>query len=536
MPTKTKKKSASRAEAIRKRKAKKRREAILLRAVLVFTVLLIVVGAVFMVSKMSGGSSESLRTDVFRAGVTFEGQSLEGLTMEEATAQVKAQVAALGWDMQVKCHADDPVPVDNLLEAGIPAMLTEAYAQGNTGTTAEQEAKRADLILEPAAYDVMDLYSRDRAASFAKRLASQKNTKLTPAVLSGYDEELGELEFSDPVPGQILDENDLVLRIEEALEARDFDAVLNSAFVDEFPADQIPAEYSVEALRDQYERIGNFKTETSRGNAARDTNITLASEAVSGTVVKPGETFSILDAIGGTTPEKGYQSAGAYVNGELVDDIGGGICQVSTTLYNAVVKAGLNTTERHNHSMTVGYVELGEDAMISYPSSDFQFVNNSEGTILIRMWYRRNEVHAEVYGIPLLAEGVTVAMVATSTEELAMPATEYIEDPTLEPGTEQIVSHPIPGYKVVTYLVTYQDGVEISRAFLHNSTYKSKGAVIRRNSAVETTPEETVPEETLPAETEPPVTDPTDGTAGTAQPEPGGSDVNGQTNNQTGGQ
>lgn len=531
MPTKTKKKSTSRAEAIRKRKEKKRRKAIMLRALVVCVALLIVVGAVFMVSKILGDSSEKPREDVFCAGITFEGKSLEGLTMEEATAQVEAQVEALGWNLQVKCRDDELVPVDNLLEDGIKTMLDKAFSYGHTGTETEQESERANLIVEPMAFDMMDLYNRDKAVSFAKRLGAQKNTSITPAVLSGYDEELDELIFSDPVPGQILDEKDLVLRIEEALEAGDFQATINSTFVDEFSADQIPEEYSVEALRSKYQRIGSFTTKTSAGNQARDVNITLASEAVSGTVVRPGETFSILDAIGGTTEEQGYQSAGAYVNGQLVDDIGGGICQVSTTLYNAVVQAGLNTTERHNHSMTVGYVELGEDAMISYPSSDFQFVNNSEGTILVRMWYSSNTVHAEVYGIPLLAEGVTLEMVATSTEPLPVPEPEYIEDSSLEPGTEAVESKAVEGYKVVTYLVTYQDGVEVSREFLHNSTYKSKGAVIRRNS----TPAATTPSETLPAEANPSTDVPADPVSPT---EPTGNQVseNGQTNNQTGGQ
>ena len=527
MPTKTKKKSTSRAEAMRKRKAQRRRKAILLRALVVGIVLLIVVGAAFMVSGVLKGAEEKPRTDVFCAGITFEGKSLEGLTMEEATEQVEGQVKALGWNMQVKCHDDELVPVDDLLSGNIRTLLEEAYSYGRGGTQAEQETEKESLAANPVAYDVMDLYDRAKAESFAKRLATQKNTKLTPAVLSGYDEELDTLIFSDPVPGQILDENDLVLRIEEALEVRDFQAVLNSTFVDEFSPEEIPEEYSVEALRSKYKLISSFTTKTSVGNKARDVNITLASEAVSGTVVLPGETFSILDAIGGTTAEKGYQSAGAYVNGEVVDDIGGGICQVSSTLYNAVVKAGLNTTERHNHSMTVSYVELGEDAMISYPSSDFKFENNSEGSILVRMWYSRNTVHAEVYGIPLLEDGVRLEMVATQTEELAVPETEYVEDPTLEPGTEEVVSKEVKGYKVVTYLVTYKNDVEVGREFLHNSTYKSKGAVIRRNS----TPVETTPAETIPAETEAPTS------TETPVPSEGeGNNGNGQTNNETGGQ
>ena len=427
---------------------------------------------------------------MFCEGISFEGQSLAGMTKEEAKQLAEDKLAALDWNIRIRCGEGDEVPVDNLLAGSIDEMLEKAFSYGHEESREEREASVERLKEEPIELSAENLYDKDKAAGFAKRLAGERNTSTTPAVLAGYDAQTDTLIFSEPVSGQVLDENDLVLRLEEAIENRQFQAVIEPVFIEQYRPEEIPAEYSVAAVREQYRLIGSFTTQTSPGNAARDTNITLASAAVSGTVVPPGATFSILDAIGGTTEEKGYQAAGTFSNGEGVDDIGGGICQVSTTVYNAVIKAGLNTIERHNHSMTVGYVALGEDAMISYPNSDFKFVNNSSGTVLITMGYSRNTVWAKVYGIPVLEEGAELRMVETSREQLPTPEPEYEEDPALEPGTEQIVTPAREGYKIVTYLVKYVNGEEVSREFLHNSVYKATGAVIHRNSETASQTEE----------------------------------------------
>lgn len=469
-----------RAEILRKRRARRRRRAILLRFVVVSMAVLIVTGAIYMIVRLLGTEEQAAQEAVFCEGISFEGKSLAGLTMEEGRTQVMAQLTDLNWNMQVRC-GEDRVPVDDLFTGSVDGLLEKAFAYGHTGSREEQESQAKQLEEEPVAYTVLDLYSRDRAEAFAEDFAEVKNTATTAAVLSGYDAETGELLFTDPAPGQVLDQADLVLRIEEEVENRNFQAVIDPVFDDEYAPEEIPAEYSADAVRSSYRKIGSFTTETTPGNEARDVNITLACQAVSGTIVEPGGTFSILEAIGGTTAEQGYQEAGTYVGGEVVNELGGGICQVSSTLYNAVIASGLNTTERHNHSMSVSYVPAGEDAMISYPNSDFKFENNSSGTVLITMGFHNNVVWADLYGIPLLSEGESVRMVSEVKEVIPAPEPQYVDDFSLVPGAEEPLSAAKEGSKVVTYLIRELNGAEVSREFLHNSVYNPKAAVIRRN-------------------------------------------------------
>ena len=99
--------------------------------------------------------------------------------------------------------------------------------------------------------------------------------------------------------------------------------------------------------------------------------------------LKPGEEFSMNELTGERSEEKGYKPAGTFVNGELVEEPGGGVCQVATTIYNAAILSGLNTTARRNHSYVVAYANVGEDAMVSYGSSDLKFENNSGHTVAV---------------------------------------------------------------------------------------------------------------------------------------------------------
>ena len=195
-------------------------------------------------------------------------------------------------------------------------------------------------------------------------------------------------------------------------------------------------------------------------------------------VIKPGEEFSFNKMTGNRTTEKGYKPAGAYSNGVVVQEPGGGVCQVSSTLYNAVVFAGLKTTERHAHTYEPSYVTPGEDAMVSYDGyagPDLRFVNNSKTAVGIKAAYSN--------GNPILEDGVTVSMHSEKIKELDPPTPTYVEDPTLEPGVEVVAKAATPGSRWQTKLITKKNGQVVSDVLLHNSTYTGKAATIKRNTS-----------------------------------------------------
>jgi len=143
-------------------------------------------------------------------------------------------------------------------------------------------------------------------------------------------------------------------------------------------------------------QLGTFSTKFDPGEEGRDTNIQLASDSISQAVVQPGEEFSFNKTIGPTTEKNGYKLAMIYVNGKKDEGYGGGVCQVSSTLYNAAVKAGMKITERHDHSLPVTYVEAGKEAATSYGVKDLKFINDLSTPIVIHSSVVNGEITVSI--------------------------------------------------------------------------------------------------------------------------------------------
>ena len=316
-------------------------------------------------------------------------------------------------------------------------------------------------------------YEESAAKAAVKKIASQYDVAAKDAALVGYVEGEG-FQYSEEAKGRQVDEEDLLAQVKAAFEAGNYSAVLTGAVSETEP------QMNVEQAKEAYTCLAKFRTEASVNNADRDHNVKLAADTINNTLLAPGEEFSMNGIVGETSEEQGYKQAATYAKGQVVPEFGGGVCQVSSTIYNAAVKAGLNTTERKSHSMTVAYVPLGEDAMISYGYSDLKFENNSDGNILVLTEADGAAVTCYIYGIPILEEGITVAMDSEIEEVLPIPDPEYVDDDTLARGEEKYKSYGKEGYVVRTDLVTYRNGEEISREFLHNSQYNAQAPVIRR--------------------------------------------------------
>ena len=182
----------------------------------------------------------------------------------------------------------------------------------------------------------------------------------------------------------------------------------------------------------------------------------------------------------------------------MVQEIGGGVCQVSTTLYNAVVRGGFKITTRRSHTYEPSYVTPGQDATVSYGGPDFKFLNNSSAAIGLKASYSNQVVTISVYAIPILEDGVKYDLKSTKLKDIDPPAPTYEEDQTLQPGEEKVKSQGSLGSYWETRLVITKDGEVVSEEVDHNTTYKGHAPVILRNtSGVVITPEET----TAPGET-----------------------------------
>jgi hypothetical protein len=148
-------------------------------------------------------------------------------------------------------------------------------------------------------------------------------------------------------------------------------------------------------------KIGSFTTYFNISEKSRTKNLKLAAQAINNYQIKPGEIFSFNKTVGPRVPEKGYEKAIIFVNKKKVEDYGGGVCQVSTTLYNAVLDAGLPVLERHPHSLPVPYVPLGKDATVNYGTMDFKFKNDGEKNLLIKATVEKNKLTVELYSLSI---------------------------------------------------------------------------------------------------------------------------------------
>ena len=317
--------------------------------------------------------------------VLVDGVNITGMSREQAR---EAILENYPWAMTVSWQ-EDTYEITDLMGGKVDTLLTEIYS----GEPKEKYSLDTDGLEEAAAAEA--------AKAAAKWDKAAKNGSI-----SSYDKASDKFLFTGAEQGQALDQEKLTKDILDAVKKKDFDAKLTAVM------NPVEPEFSEETAKEKYKTIGTFTTKTT-SNSKRNTNVKLSAEAINGTILQPGEEFSFNETVGQRTEAKGYKGAAAYNNGEVVEEIGGGVCQTSSTLYNAVLKSGLKTTKRQSHTYEPSYVTPGTDATVSWNGPDYKFVNNSSAAIGIRARYSDQTITISIYGVPVLEEGVTYSLKST---------------------------------------------------------------------------------------------------------------------------
>lgn len=244
-----------------------------------------------------------------------------------------------------------------------------------------------------------------------------------------------------------------------------------------------------EAFPDQ---LSTFTTKYDASNSDRSTNLKLACQRLNGKVVLAGETFSYNKTLGERTVEAGYKNGKIYENGEVVDGIGGGICQISSTLYNAVLMSNLDIVERRNHQFVTSYLPAGRDATVSYGTTDFKFKNTRKYPIRLVASVSNGIATVSVYGIKEDKE-YTISF-NTKTISTISPETQFIEDSSLATGEERVKQKGTNGLVCETYITKSLNGKIISQSLLSRDTYSAMKRIVltgtNSNKANTTTTEE----------------------------------------------
>lgn len=224
--------------------------------------------------------------------------------------------------------------------------------------------------------------------------------------------------------------------------------------------------------------LGAYSSNYGTSNYNRSTNIALATAKINGKVLMPGETFSYNRTVGQRTVGAGFKEAGAYVNGQVTTAIGGGICQVSSTLYNAVLRANLEVTARTNHMFPVGYVPIGTDATVSWGSPDFKFKNNRNYPVKIVATTGGKNVYIKIFGLKEDSD-YEVQIQSYTTGSIPFKTT-YTKDASLAPGEEKVVQNGSNGCYSAAYKILKKDGKEVSRTLISRDKYQPHNKVIAR--------------------------------------------------------
>ncbi len=376
--------------------------------------------------------------------------------------------------------------VDNKIEYGDNSLIITKGTAGQGLDFSEIKSQLEACLLGDASVISADLKyvePEEITYEYIKRHTVEK------PVEASYKIENHRIIYTDSQPGVSVKKSD----IESALTESDGNVIKISAKITQ-------PKVSSEDLNSKIlaHELGKYSTDYSSSSADRAYNIKLACEKINGYILEPGEEFSYNNVVGPRTVERGFKIANVYVGNTVQPGIGGGICQVSSTMYNAVVFADLEVTQRRNHTLPVAYVPMGRDATVSYGGTDFCFKNNTNNPVEIQAIAQGGINTIIIMGTDEHPE--REIKIRTAQTGSSSPKVVKKEDPTLPEGEVKIEAAGTNGSSHIAYKVIYENGKEISSTVLSKSTYAGKDRIeIHGTMKVEPPPSETPSPDISPA-------------------------------------
>lgn len=435
-------------------------------------------------------------------GLSAAGTSLAGMTREEAEQAIEAYVEALG-ERKVTLDIGDDRADTTAGELGLAwsnqEAVEEALDEYQGGNLVARFMKASDLKQEPR--DIAVETSVDQAAVEAF-IESRFDGMVEAPVNAAVTRTDGEFVVTPSAPGMSVDLEATNAALNEAFLAGGDSAIEVEAVITEKEAD-----ITTEDLETIGDLLGTFSTNFNSGNADRATNLQVGSGKINGRVLMPGETLSGYECLQPFTVENGYRNADTYVNGQVVDSIGGGVCQISTTLYNAALRAELEITQRQNHSMIVTYVEPSMDAAIAGTVKDLKITNNYSTPIYVEGYTDGGTLTFSIYGKETRPANREIKFVSETLRRTSPGNPQEIADASLAPGSRVQVQSAHYGIESRLWKYVYEDGEEVEKTLLNEDVYYPSKAVYRVGPSVSAVAP-ALPAETVPAETQPEETDP----------------------------
>lgn len=396
-----------------------------------------------------------------------ESVDLSGMTQEEAQEALQTRVDEI-TGYQIVLHMDDMSIGVTAKELGVTGdnegTIRQAMDVGQVGNVIKRYKVKKALEQQNVQLDLSYQVDEESVRKALETYCVALNREVVNYELT---RENGEFKITNGARGVTLNEDGSVDKVTDYLEHVWKDGP-GSVDLD---VEITEPKGSREELAKVKDVLGQGVTDYSASSAARATNVKNGTSKLNGKVLYPGEEISVCDNMVPFTEENGYEPAASYANGTVVESFGGGICQVSTTLYQAVLQAELEVTERHNHSMIVKYVEPSMDAAIAEGAKDFRFVNNTEAPIYIEGYTYGGKIYFTLYGEEYRPADRKVTY-ESETLETIDPTTELTADPEKAFGSMEQIQSAHTGYKAKLWKIVTENGEQVSKEEVNNSYYQ----------------------------------------------------------------
>lgn len=356
-------------------------------------------------------------TNVIAKNIFIEGIDVSNLTKEEAINYVNENVI-LG-ELQLNYNGETNVisPDEIDLKYNTSEVVEKAYHYTKTDSYFENVKRFFNLNKNSKNLEIKSLYNENKLSEKIQNISDSINVDMKNAKV--YISDSGNISVSSATIGKELDIASTKESIYDAIKNKDYKSIDLKVNIKE-------PKISTEAVKSVNILLAEFSTKFSTKDSNRVTNVVLSAKATSDVLLMPGEEFSYNNLTGKRTASNGYKDAPVIINGKLEQDVGGGVCQVSSTLFNSVLYSGLDVTSRRNHSLKSSYVSIGRDAMVSDGGSDFRFKNPYSHPVYIKNTVSNGVITSKIYGNTSDKKNISIKVEPYTTGGLDAAKT-YIE-------------------------------------------------------------------------------------------------------------
>jgi len=353
-----------------------------------------------------------------------------------------------------------------------PELIEEAYALGHKRNPISRYKDKKDLAAHDKVFDINLEFDETVIENVIKEKCSIFDEKACDASITRKG---GEFIITDGVAGERINTQASALRVKTYMEIFwDRDEYGHTQMITEV----YEPEHSAQDLKDVKDVLGTYTTGFTSSGAGRTANVRNGCSLINGKVLYPGQQLSVYNCVSPFTEENGYKLAGSYNKGLVVETLGGGICQVSSTLYNAVLRAELQVDERSNHSMIVSYVDISADAAISGTSKDFKFTNSTAYPIYIQGTTSDDkQITFTIYGKETRDPSRSLSFETEVVQETEPEDPRVIADPT-QPVGYITAQSAHTGYSANYYKIVKENGEEKERVRVNSSYYQAVPRIV----------------------------------------------------------